>query len=338
MLSAYVFRSGLTSFVGKTSMSRTALIFSKPNAYNANFRQLSNQTRNSFTRRATRSRTLKEIVMAPAGEGAFSLGKGLVLGASGLGLGALCFYGLGFSSQPGAIDRSVMWPEYVKDRIRTTYMYFGGSVLVTAASALACFRSPLIMSAVMGNSWLVVLGSIAAMIGTGMIVRSIPYQPGVGSKQAAWALHSAVIGAVIAPMCFLGGPLLLRAAMYTAGIVGGLSTVAVCAPSEKFLNMGGPLAIGFGAVFAASLGSMFLPPTTALGAGLYSVALYGGLVLFSAFLLYDTQRIVHSAEVHPLYASRPYDPVNASISIYLDTINIFIRIATILAGGGNRKR
>ena len=58
------------------------------------------------------------------------------------------------------------------------------------------------------------MGSIAAMIGTGMIVRSIPYQPGVGSKQAAWALHSAVIGAVIAPMCFLGGPLLLRAAMY----------------------------------------------------------------------------------------------------------------------------
>lgn len=38
---------------------------------------------------------------------AFSLGKGLVLGASGLGLGALCFYGLGFSSQPGAIDRAV---------------------------------------------------------------------------------------------------------------------------------------------------------------------------------------------------------------------------------------
>jgi hypothetical protein len=38
---------------------------------------------------------------------AFSLGKGLVLGASGLGLGALCFYGLGFGSQPGAIDRSV---------------------------------------------------------------------------------------------------------------------------------------------------------------------------------------------------------------------------------------
>ena len=48
-----------------------------------------------------------------------------------------------------------VWPEYVKDRIRTTYMYFGGSVLLTAASAMACFRSPVIMNAVMGNSWMV---------------------------------------------------------------------------------------------------------------------------------------------------------------------------------------
>ena len=75
--------------------------------------------------------------------------------------------------------------------------------------------------------------------------------------------------------------------------------------------MGGPLAIGFGAVFAASLGSMFLPPTTALGAGLYSISLYGGLVLFSGFLLYNTQRIVRRAESHPYYAAVPYDPVNA---------------------------
>ncbi|KAK4018008.1 hypothetical protein OUZ56_000077 [Daphnia magna] len=51
------------------------------------------------------------------------------------------------------------------------------------------------------------------MIGTGMIVRSILYLPGVGSKQDAWALHSAVIGAVVAPLCFLGGPLFLRAAV-----------------------------------------------------------------------------------------------------------------------------
>lgn len=62
------------------------------------------------------------------------------------------------------------------------------------------------------------------------------------------------MGAVIAPLTLLGGPLMMRAAWYTAGIVGGLSTVAMCAPSEKFLNMGGPLAVGFGVVFASSIG------------------------------------------------------------------------------------
>ena len=57
-------------------------------------------------------------------------------------------------------------------------------------------------------------------------------------------------------------------------------------------------------------GSIFLPPTTALGAGLYSVSIYGGLVLFGMFLLYDTQRIIKVAEMYPSYAAEPYDPVN----------------------------
>ncbi len=67
------------------------------------------------------------------------------------------------------------------------------------------------------------------------------------------------MGAVIAPLTLLGGPLMVRAAWYTAGIVGGLSTVAMCAPSEKFLSLGGPLAVGFGVVFASSLGESFSP-------------------------------------------------------------------------------
>ena len=127
--------------------------------------------------------------------------------------------------------------------------------------------------------------SIAAMIGSSMVARSIPYTPGVGAKQAAWLAHCAVVGAVIAPICLLGGPILTRAAWYTAGMVGGLSTVAVCAPSDKFLYMGGPLAMGLGVVFCASIASNFLPPTTALGAGMYSIAVYGGLVLVSDFML-----------------------------------------------------
>jgi len=277
--------------------------------------------------------------MAPSSGTSINVGQGALAGAAALGIGALAFYGAGLSGEMGAGEKSVMWPQYVKDRIRDTYMYFGASVAATAGTAVAAFRTPAVMNLVSRGGLLAMGVSIAAMMGSGMVARSIPYSPGLGTKQLAWLAHCAVIGAVVAPICLLGGPILTRAAWYTAGMVSGLSTVAVCAPSDKFLYMGGPLAMGLGIVFCASIGSAFLPPTTAMGAGLYSVAMYGGLILFGAFLLYDTQKIIHRAERHPVgYGAPPFDPVNASMGIYMDTINIFIRIASILASGGNRRK
>eukprot|EP00914_Ancora_sagittata_P010899 GHVO01021302.1.p1 GENE.GHVO01021302.1~~GHVO01021302.1.p1 ORF type:complete len:325 (+),score=25.24 GHVO01021302.1:151-1125(+) len=295
-------------------------------------------TRSTRVVRKARQATLKERAMAPASDKAFNIGKGVVAGASVLGLGGICFYGLGLSNEVGAIDRAVIWPDVVRHRIRDTYAYFGGSLFFTAASAVALSRSPRMMSLVMNYGWKSLLGTVAAMWGSGMLCMSLPYESGVGAKQLAWILHSSVVGAVVAPMTMLGGPILLRAAVYTAGVVGGLSLLAMCAPSDKFLNMGGPLAMGLGVVFASSMGTWFLPPTTALGAGMYSVALYGGLVLFGMFLLYDTQKIIRRAETHPVASYQRFDPVNNSVGIYMDTVNIFIRIATVLAGGGNRRK
>lgn len=298
--------------------------------------------REGETKSTTRSGpTLKERMMAPPSENAYGIGKGAAAGAAAIGLGALCFYGLGLGKESSIYNNSMMWPDYVRERVHSVYGYFGGACALTAASAALVFRSPRMMDLVTRQGWLAVAGTFALMIGSGAVTQSITYQPGIGPKQLAWVAHCAIMGAIIAPICMLGGPIMARAALYTGGLVGGLSAIATCAPNDKFLYMGGPLALGLGLVFAASLANMWLPPTTAIGAGLASLSLYGGLILFSGFLLFDTQRIILLAEKYPQsqYTAKPFDPINASLSIYMDTLNIFMRIAILLAGGGgNQKR
>ncbi|CAK9800456.1 Growth hormone-inducible transmembrane protein, partial [Anthophora plagiata] len=302
-------------------------------------RLFANDGRSTFARSSRRSTTITERAMAPAGQTAFSIGKGAVAGGAVIALGSLCYYGLGLSPSMGAIDYARLWPQYVKDRIKTTYMYLGASIASSATAAVLCLRSPVVMDLVMRQGWLAMLVTIASVWGSGILVQSLPYREGFGAKQIAWLIHTGTVGAILAPLYLFAGPLVLRAAWYTAGVVGGLSLVAICAPNEKFLNMGGPLAIGLGVVFASSVGSMFLPPTTTVGSGLYAMSLYGGLILFSMLLLYDTQRIIKQAETYPAheYMTRPYDPINNAISVYMDAVNIFVRIVTILASGGNRR-
>lgn len=247
-----------------------------------------------------------------------------------------------------------IWPDYVRDRLRSTYGYLAGSLALTATAGVAASRSPAILALTSGGGFLVLLGSMAAIIGTGMLVRSIDYESSRGAKLLAWAAHCGTMGAVLAPLCFVGGPVLVRAAWYTLGLAAGLSATAMCAPSEKFLMMGGPLAMGLGVVFMANVATFFLPPHTALGASLASVVVYGGLILFSAFLLYDTQRIIRKAETQPHGGLQTYynehgqavqqvqqygfDPINAQLSLYMDILNIFIRMVMIMGGGNSRRK
>lgn len=63
---------------------------------------------------------------------------------------------------------------------------------------------------------------------------------------------------------------------------------------------------------------------------MYSVAIYGGLVLFSMFLLFDTQKVVKYAEITALYGAQRYDPINLMLGIYMDILNTFLQIVSIL--------
>ncbi|KAE8739148.1 hypothetical protein FOCC_FOCC015377 [Frankliniella occidentalis] len=259
----------------------------------------------------------------------FIVGKGAIAGASVVGLGALAYYGLGLSSQAGVVEQSLLWPQYVRERVRDTYLFVAGSLGVTAASTVAIYRSPTILRFFNAQGLMGMILPMVAVIAAGTALHSIPYQPGFGAKHMMWMVHSSLVGGLIAPLMMLGGPILLRAAIMTAGVVGGLSTVAVCAPSDKFLNMGAPLGIGFGVVFASCLGSMFMPPTSLAGASLHSIALYGGVLLFSMMLLYQTQSLMKNAQGVPYYVQ--FDPIDSSTGIYMSIMNLFIRFVQMTA-------
>lgn len=333
MLLAKVCRGGFSPTL--TSLAKAPVV---PNPFITRIqatRLMSNEGRTAFTRSSRTKRTIGEFVASPPTSTAINVGQGLLAGSAVIGIGSLCYYGLGLSAKPGIIDQASLWPQYVKDRVKDTYMYLGTTVVVSAASAVSCLRSRAVMNLLMHRGLGAFVLTTAALIGSAHIAYRIPYTEGFGAKQLAWLTHAAITGAVIAPLYLLGGPIVLRAAWSTAGIVGALSTIAICAPSEKFLGMAGPLAVGLGFVFASSVAGFFLPPTTNLGLSLYSISIYGGLLLFSLMLLYDTQRVIKGAEMHPYRHPVRYDPINSALHLYMDIINIFVRMAML--SGNNRK-
>lgn len=259
-----------------------------------------------------------------------------VAGAAGaVGLGALVAVGLMqpanyVPSSARAQIRAYSGPEFasmVRSRMMKTYGYVSAGLGITALSAVTLFSrgyaAQLAMYPIAGA-----LGCMALTIGCMIAVQVIP-QENVVPKHLAWGGFNCAMGFTLCPMVALGGVVLQQAAVVTGVIVGSLSAVAAVAPDEQFLSWGPYLGCGLGVMVAASIGSMFFPAS----AMLHNVVLYGGLGLFGMYTCYDTQKMLYHAEL-----DSNYDPINRGLGLYMDTINIFVRVAQIIAMSGNRKK
>jgi FtsH-binding integral membrane protein len=132
--------------------------------------------------------------------------------------------------------------------------------------------------------------------------------------------------------------ILARAGLYTAGLMGSLAFVGATAKTDKYMYLGGPLLAGVAIVALSGLAPMVIPATAARTLmWTENIWLYGGLAVFGGFTLYDVQKILHHARM----AERglmPKDPVNESIHLELDFINIFVRMVQILAMQQSRRK
>lgn len=136
-----------------------------------------------------------------------------------------------------------------------------------------------------------------------------------------------ILGVVIGPALFfaqisagLGGTLSaspIRDAFILSTLgFSGLTGYALVTKKD-FSYLGGALMMGLFVLIGASLLNLFLG-SSVFGLAIASVA----VLLFGAYVLYDTSRILRSGE---------NDAVGAAISLYMDFFNIFLAILRILS-------
>jgi FtsH-binding integral membrane protein len=230
-----------------------------------------------------------------------------------------------------AHENTKEWEEYVSQRVRGTMGYLAGGLTVTSVLAYNLYRSPAYLRLLSSTSPMVfTIGSAVATIGSMMLVRSISPEETI-LKHVAWGGFNTAMAASLAPLCFMGGPLIMKAAIYTTGVVGSLSLVAMSSKSDQFLSYGPMLGMGLGVVLITSVGRIFLPAHFFIAHTLMeNVVVYGGMIVFSGLVLYDTQKIVHNAKM-----KQQYDAMSESIGIYLDVVNLFTIILSML---NNKKK
>jgi growth hormone-inducible transmembrane protein len=137
----------------------------------------------------------------------------------------------------------------------------------------------------------------------------------------------------IAPPAIIG-----RAALYTVAMMGSISLIGATAKQEKYLYLGGPLLAGVAIVAASGFAPLVLPATAIRTlAFTENIWLYGGLAVFGGFTLYDVQKVLMHARMAERGLMRK-DPVNESISLELDFLNIFVRMVQILAMNNSRRK
>ncbi|EED16563.1 Bax Inhibitor family protein [Talaromyces stipitatus ATCC 10500] len=228
-------------------------------------------------------------------------------------------------------------PVYERQYLNETFMHTGLGLGIIAIAARALHTNGWSVRLMASNPWAVVGLGLVASIGT---MYGTMYTPPENYmlKYALWTGFNVTQAALLSPLMFLSPALLARAGLYTVGMMGSIAFVGATAKQEKYLYLGGPLLAGVAVVALSGFAPLVLPATAARTL-MWSerIWLYGGLAVFGGFTLYDVQRILHHARLAERGVVRR-DPVNESVSLELDFINIFVRMVQILGMQRNNRR
>jgi FtsH-binding integral membrane protein len=218
-------------------------------------------------------------------------------------------------SLPGTLVRS---GEERATLVRRTYGLVFISVIVTALGVAFGFTQPALMGAVAQHPIITMLAMFAPLFMAMQARRSFP------RNIILTLIFTFIEGIWIAPFLFMAersNPGIVgQAGLLTLSTFGVLSLYAVMSKRD-FSAWGSFFIVGLWVLIATSLINMFV------GSALASLWIAAGTVLvFSGLLVFDTWRIVRSGQYGP------DDYVPAAVNIYLDLLNLFLAIISLLGG------
>lgn len=248
------------------------------------------------------------------------------LGIGGLGL--LMFnsgkvredYNKSLLSSGNLMEKSIS-----QQRTRDTVIYFTGGLFLTSAITALMLRSPSVLRA--SNSLAPILLTLPASIYCMYKVYTTPMTPKTTTaKHLAWVAFNGLMAFSLVPLIAVSELAVIRDAfLVTSGAMAGLGLVAYNSKDDSFIGTRGILSACLGGITAVGIANIFLKSNA-----LNNIWIYGGLALFLAFVIYDVKEVQVRAK-HSLV----FDPMAESIKIYLDFVNIFIRLLYIM---NNRQR
>ncbi len=147
-------------------------------------------------------------------------------------------------------------------------------------------------------------------------------------RSGLFAAFTGLSGMAVAPlikMAMLISPVIVpQALLITTGLFGTMTALSLMAKPGAALRWGVPLGGGLLLLMATGIGAMFVPVTSAWYPLLHNVYLYGGLALFTAYIAYDTQKMIDE------YQMGEDDHIKHAVDFFIDFKAVFVRVLSIL--------
>lgn len=200
--------------------------------------------------------------------------------------------------------------------VRRTYLLVFGSVLVTIAGAAFGMSQPGIMQAIARHPFITMLCMFAPLM------LAMKFRDAFPANLGLVFLFTFVEGLAISPILYVYGRtnpgVIGQAGLLTVSAF-GILTLYAFASRRDFSALGAFFTVGLWVLIATALLNLFFQNQTA------SLWLAGATVLvFSGLLVFDTWRLRN--------VFGPEDYVQAAVAIYLDLLNMFLAILTLLGG------